>query len=111
MKRVIVAVLFSTAVSGIAIACGGEEEAHEAGNEQGRQLYMTHCSSCHGEFGRGNGPAGPALGATNLTEPRVDQITDAQISERIHKGGTKMPPIPQLSDEERAQIIEHVRTL
>lgn len=28
---------------------------------QGRQLYQTHCAACHGEEGRGDGPAAAGL--------------------------------------------------
>ena len=36
-----------------------EIEAAEA--EQGKQLYMQYCASCHGKDGRGNGSVSPYL--------------------------------------------------
>lgn len=30
----------------------------------GRQMYDAYCASCHGQGGKGNGPAAPALKAT-----------------------------------------------
>ena len=41
------------------IAVGIEIEAAEA--EQGKQLYMQYCGSCHGKDGRGNGSVSPYL--------------------------------------------------
>jgi mono/diheme cytochrome c family protein len=32
-----------------------------AGLDSGRTLYMTYCASCHGDGGRGNGPAAEEL--------------------------------------------------
>src|SRR5215468_3310352 len=50
-------------VSGVvllfSITLGIEIEAAEA--EQGKQLYMQYCSSCHGKDGRGNGSVSPYL--------------------------------------------------
>jgi len=48
-----------------ALACGVGATAHAteaaAGNGSGRELFQTYCASCHGETGRGNGPAAEAL--------------------------------------------------
>ena len=41
------------------IAVGIEIEAAEA--EQGKQLYIQYCGSCHGKDGRGNGSVSPYL--------------------------------------------------
>jgi mono/diheme cytochrome c family protein len=27
----------------------------------GKQMYMSYCATCHGEYGKGNGPVAPAL--------------------------------------------------
>jgi mono/diheme cytochrome c family protein len=43
----------------LSIAVGIEIEAAEA--EQGEQLYMQYCGSCHGKDGRGNGSVSPYL--------------------------------------------------
>jgi len=43
----------------LSIAIGIEIEAAEA--EQGKQLYMQYCGSCHGKDGRGSGSLSPYL--------------------------------------------------
>jgi mono/diheme cytochrome c family protein len=35
--------------------------ADKASLERGGKLYKTHCAACHGEKGRGDGPAGAGL--------------------------------------------------
>ena len=43
----------------LSLAIGIEIEAAEA--EQGKQLYMQYCGSCHGKDGRGSGSVSPYL--------------------------------------------------
>jgi mono/diheme cytochrome c family protein len=38
-----------------------EASAGAAETDQGKQLYMQYCSSCHGKDGRGNGSVSPYL--------------------------------------------------
>jgi len=44
--------------------------AQAAASEDGRQLFLNHCASCHGVTGQGNGPLAPALrrAPTDLTQ-------------------------------------------
>jgi mono/diheme cytochrome c family protein len=98
----------------VAAACGNSEGGGGGGggSAAGASIYTTHCVSCHGATGHGDGPAGAALGASNLTDPAVQaRVTDAQIAERIRKGGTKMPPNPALNDQQIADVTAHVRSL
>lgn len=58
-------------------------------NDQGRKLFMTHCAACHGEDGKGNGPAAPALkvAPANLTAiAKVDGKFPALKVRRIISG-------------------------
>ncbi|MEK6744505.1 MAG: cytochrome c [Nitrospirota bacterium] len=52
----------------------------KASIEQGGKLYRTHCASCHGEQGRGDGPAGAGL------TPRPADLT--HLSEHHRDGDT-----------------------
>ena len=80
-------------------------------SEEGARAYETHCASCHGVSGQGDGPAGPALGASDLTGPEVAALTDAEIRDRVRNGGQKMPPMPAMSDEQLTEVVLHVRGL
>ena len=59
--------------------------------------WTTHCSSCHGKIGRGDGPQGLPLKATDLSNPDWQKgVSDEQIRSSITKGKGLMPPFPNL---------------
>lgn len=60
---------------------GRPDERREHG-ERGRPLFATHCASCHGAEGRGDGPAGRAL-----VDAWEHAIVPADLSAEHHKSG------------------------
>jgi mono/diheme cytochrome c family protein len=83
----------------------------------GRQLYATHCASCHGDSGRGDGPASVGLSPrpSDLTEHMAaGKHSDEQIYLTIHNGrpGTAMAAWnPTLNTDEIWQLTAYLRTL
>lgn len=84
----------------------------------GQSIYVVQCASCHGESGKGDGPAGQALTppAANLVES-VANFDDDYLHYRIAEGGTmdpynsSMPPFKNvLSDEEIWQVVAYMNT-
>lgn len=76
------------------------------------ETYKTRCATCHGEDGKGSGPAGGALNP----KPRdyTDQawqgsVTDEQIKTVILKGGAaigKSPLMPGAPDlEQKPEVL------
>lgn len=53
--------------SGVA---GAAQAADDMALQQGKQLYMKYCASCHGQSGKGDGPVGTMLNpkASDLTQ-------------------------------------------
>jgi mono/diheme cytochrome c family protein len=98
----------------------GERRARR---ENGRQLYLAECSGCHGEHGKGDGPAAEAIEPKprNLVqEPFKFRSTASQqppvradILETIARGmpGSAMPAFGFLTDEERGLITDYVMYL
>ena len=75
-------------------------------NPNGQQLYMIHCSGCHGAFGISVVPD-----AKNFS--RFDLITqpDQNLLELVRSGRNMMPGyIGILNDQEIMSIIDHIRT-
>jgi len=85
----------------------------------GRVLFMAACKDCHGETGRGDGPASKPLKIKprNLTDTKyMATLDDRYLFEIISRGGiavNKSPDMPQfsLSPEDLANLIAYVRTL
>ena len=87
---------------------------------EGKKLYLTYCSGCHGETGKGDGPAAKALPArpANHTDGAVmNQLSDKYLFDIITKGGAsakKSPVMPawgNLKEKQVREIIEYIRGL
>jgi len=54
--------------------------------DDGRSLFLTHCSSCHGTAGHGDGPAADELGVRPADLTQLAKATEgAFIAERIQR--------------------------
>jgi mono/diheme cytochrome c family protein len=81
----------------------------------GAELYKKHCVMCHGETGKGDGPA------TKFMKPippdmtvagTKASMTDGEIFYKVSTGKRPMPPMNRkLSETERWQVVHYVRTL
>jgi mono/diheme cytochrome c family protein len=76
--------------------------------QRAREVFDSTCSTCHGDGGRGDGPAARALAVKPRDYTNRDwqhATTDDQIRAIIVKGGAGvgksalMPATPQLADE------------
>jgi mono/diheme cytochrome c family protein len=58
--------------------------------EEGKKFYVTYCSSCHGDSGKGDGPAAASLPVrpANHTDGSVmNKLSDKTLFDIISKGG------------------------
>jgi mono/diheme cytochrome c family protein len=58
--------------------------------DEGQKLYTTYCSSCHGDSGKGDGPAAASLPVkpANHTDGNVmNKLSDKVLVDIISKGG------------------------
>src|SRR5690349_6337201 len=70
-------------------------EATQDSIAKGQSIYKKNCQMCHGEKGRGDGPA-----ARNLKEKpfdftqkaKMEKLTDEEMFKVISKGEAPMPP-------------------
>jgi len=68
----------------------------------GKQLYVTHCSSCHREDRTGAPPAIPSLVGV------ADRMQPADVRSLIFYGGSRMPSFPTLAPEYINAIVQYV---
>ena len=82
----------------------------------GQALFSTHCVSCHGPEGKGDGPIGVTLNPrpADLSQHAIPGVhADAQLFEWITNGfpGSRMPAFrTALSDTDRWHLVNLIRT-
>ena len=96
-------------------------EPSESALLKGRALYQKHCASCHGDKGKGDGPAEHFTDepATDLTDAAVQaRWTDGEMFWKISTGRREgadviMPALANKvpSDEDRWKVVLFVRQL
>ena len=128
-------VLAATALAAATVAVAGceREEDHSrvakpasssaaatpASIDRGRQLYKVNCTPCHGEQGKGDGPAAAAYNPKprNHTDPvYMSKLTDEDIAKVIQYGGAiknmpMMPSNPSLKGADLAAVVAYTRSL
>jgi cytochrome c oxidase cbb3-type subunit 3 len=72
----------------------------------GDELYVTHCSSCHGNDGKGG------VGVPIALPSFLDSVSDEYLTKTIRHGrpGRIMPAFDILSDAQVSAIVTHVRS-
>ena len=86
---------------------------------KGHGVYKTTCAPCHGDKGKGDGPASkifkpPPRDHTDAAY--MDSMTDADMAKTIQMGGAlkgkpSMPSNPQIRGEELTALVAYVRSL
>lgn len=80
-----------------------------------KQLFIDHCSNCHGDSGKGDGSEAMMYDPTpsDLTDPaRMNKLTDGEIYYQITQGRKPMPSFrKRLTDDQRWQMVIFVRSL
>jgi mono/diheme cytochrome c family protein len=86
----------------------------QASLARGREIYVERCAVCHGDSGRGDGPAAAGL-TPRPADFRVHLAaghTDAQLFDWVSNGypGSAMPAFrSELSEEDRWNVLNHIR--
>ena len=80
-----------------------------------KQLYIDHCSNCHGDTGKGDGSEAMMYDPTpsDLTDPaRMNKLSDGEIYYQITEGRKPMPSFrKRLTEDQRWQMVIFVRSL
>lgn len=72
--------------------------------------WGTQCAACHGKIGKGDGPTGRMVKATDLSNPTWQaQVTDEQIRQSITRGKNAMPAFATLPPETIDNLLWLVR--
>ncbi len=92
------------------------EASDAASIKNGRTLYQAYCSPCHGDKGKGDGPASASLNPkpADHTSEAVQAESDGTIYYQISEGHahTAMPPFKAvLHPEQRWAIVNYIRSI
>ncbi|MBV8389308.1 MAG: c-type cytochrome [Mucilaginibacter sp.] len=80
----------------------------------GKKLYTTNCAPCHGDKGRGDGPAAQALipKPADHSSALVQSETDGSLFWKLSEGRNPMPGYKKiLTEQQRWELINYIRTL
>lgn len=97
-------------------AAEGEQKnpiGRAAGLPDGKKVFETNCSMCHGPAGKGDGPVSAALSPkpTNLTSKEVQAQTDGALFWKISTGRGAMPSWQTLPEKDRWSVVDFIRSL
>lgn len=79
-----------------------------------KTVYTANCSPCHGDKGRGDGPASGGLNPrpADHTSDAVQKQTDGAIFWKLAEGRGPMPSYKKIfTDQQRWGLIAYIRTL
>lgn len=80
----------------------------------GKELYMVHCRSCHGNKGKGDGSKATTLETkvTDITTENFKAQTDGELYYKSYIGRGDMPSFEKKinDEEERWMLINYIRS-
>lgn len=82
--------------------------------KEGRKIYQSACWTCHGKFGKGDGPAAKGLSKkpADHTSPGFQDQTDGSIFWKISRGKGQMSPYEKIySRAQRWKLVVFIRSL
>lgn len=80
----------------------------------GKSLYMTYCSPCHGTSGKGDGAASASLSVkpANHTSAAIQAEPEGSLFYKISEGRAPMPAYKSaLSEAQRWSLVSYIKTL
>ena len=87
--------------------------------ERGRGIYKANCASCHGDSGRGDGPAAGVMKPPprdHTDRAYMSTLSDEELGKVIQMGGAMkgkplMPSNPQIRGDDLAALVAFTRSL
>ena len=79
---------------------------------EGKKLFKQYCSVCHGDNGKGDGPAGMALNPrpADYSTEKIQKQTDGALFWKITEGKSPMASYKNiLTEEQRWKLVNYIR--
>jgi mono/diheme cytochrome c family protein len=81
---------------------------------EAKGLYIANCAPCHGDKGRGDGPAAAGLNPrpADHSSSAVQGESDGALFWKLSEGRAPMPAYKKIfTDQQRWELINYIRTL
>ena len=81
---------------------------------EAKALYTANCAPCHGDKGRGDGPAAAGLNPkpADHSSAAIQSESDGSLFWKLSEGRAPMPAYKKIfSDQQRWELIDYIRTL
>lgn len=81
---------------------------------EAKTIYAANCAPCHGERGRGDGPAAQGLTPkpADHSSAGIQSESDGSLYWKLSEGRTPMPAYKKVfTDQQRWELILYIRTL
>jgi mono/diheme cytochrome c family protein len=81
---------------------------------EAKALYIANCGPCHGDKGRGDGPAAAGLNPkpADHSSAIVQSESDGALFWKMSEGRAPMPSYKKIfTDQQRWELINYIRTL
>jgi mono/diheme cytochrome c family protein len=78
---------------------------------RGKAVYTAECASCHGNSGRGDGPAAKDLEKSAKDMTKLGGQSDGALFWKITEGKKPMASYAKLSEQQRWDVVNYMRTL
>ena len=81
---------------------------------QGKGIFQEQCFTCHGNYGKGDGPVAVSLNPkpADLTSSKVQSQSDGAIFWEITNGKSRMPAFKNaLTRDQRWALVTYIRSL
>jgi cytochrome c oxidase cbb3-type subunit 3 len=95
----------------VQVTDAGSEAANHGLDDITIVAWQQNCTTCHGALGRGDGPQGQLVHASDLSRPDWQaSVTDEAIAATIRQGRGRMPSF-NLPDATIARLVALIRML
>ncbi len=81
---------------------------------EAKKLYTTNCAPCHGERGKGDGPAAQALNPkpADHSSATIQSESDGSLFWKLSEGRNPMPAYKNVfNEQQRWALVSYIRTL
>jgi cytochrome c len=98
----------------VAASTPGPAPAEKGDPEMGNEIFDEQCSMCHQAYSteRKVGPSLKGLFAKEKLESNGKPVNDANVLDRIDKGGNGMPPFnDSFSADDKANLLAYLKKL